>query len=181
MPSLEDLSSEARDELASLARQLAESPDTREAFLRLTKKARPEMTIDSLDVKDQLEARNKELTDKYESLENKLRERDAREELDRRRQNLVRNGKAKSDDEVSEIEKLMLEKGIQNHETAAEYYSLSKQSAQPTSPNVFSNNFLNETARDTLSKFNKNPIAAARDEAAKALNEIRKNPRPIGF
>ena len=35
--SLEDLSHEARDELALLARQLAENPKTRKAFLRLTK------------------------------------------------------------------------------------------------------------------------------------------------
>jgi len=39
MPSLEDLSPEARDELAALARQLAENPATRKDFLRLTKKS----------------------------------------------------------------------------------------------------------------------------------------------
>ena len=57
MPSLEDLSSDARDELAMLARELADNPDTREAFLRLTKKARPSLNIDSIDLKDEVSAR----------------------------------------------------------------------------------------------------------------------------
>jgi hypothetical protein len=43
--SLEDLSMEARDELALLARQLSENPATRKDFLRLTKKAKPDMPI----------------------------------------------------------------------------------------------------------------------------------------
>ena len=41
--SLEDLSFEARDELAQLARTLAENPNTRKDFLRLTKKAKPDL------------------------------------------------------------------------------------------------------------------------------------------
>ena len=50
--SLEDLSTEARDELAALARQLAENPNTRKDFLRLTKKAKPDMPIPELEIED---------------------------------------------------------------------------------------------------------------------------------
>lgn len=50
--SLEDLSLEARDELALLARQLAENPATRKDFLRLTKKNRPDMPIPELEIED---------------------------------------------------------------------------------------------------------------------------------
>jgi len=181
MPSLEDLTPEARDELALLARELAENPSTRENFLRLTKQARPSMTIDAIDMKDTIDAKSRELQDKYDALENKMREREAVEELERRRQALIEKGKAKSKDDVKEIEKVMLEKGIQNHETAADYYEFMKTAATPTSPQVFNGSFMNETARDTLSKFYKNPAVAARDEAARALTELRKNPRPVGF
>jgi len=181
MPSLEDLTPDARDELALLARELAENPNTRESFLRLTKKARPNLTIDSIDMKDDLDSRFKVMQEQNDALHNKLRERDALDELQNRRKNLVKTGKAKSEDDVGEIEKVMLEKGITNHETAADYYEFMKTSAKPTSPNVFNSSFMNETARDTLSKFRTNPVAAARDEAAKALFELRKNPRPIGF
>ena len=45
--SLENLTLEARDELALLAQSLAENPATRKDFLKLTKKAKPEMVIKS--------------------------------------------------------------------------------------------------------------------------------------
>ena len=181
MPSLEDLTPDARDELALLARQLAENPDTRDSFLRLTKKVKPNLTIDAIDIKDQVDARFAAYEARNQVLEGKLREKDALEELEKRRQSLVKRGKAKSDEDVAEIEKVMLEKGITNHDTAADYYEYMKTSATPTSPQVFNRSFMNESARDTLAKFRVNPVAAARDEAAKALSELRKNPRPIGF
>ena len=72
---------------------------------------------------------------------------------------------------------LMIEKGIANHETAAEYHSWMKQAAAPT-PSQF--------PQPVMSKFNtqdymKNPVGAARDAAHAALSEFRKNPRPIGL
>jgi hypothetical protein len=39
---------------------------------------------------------------------------------------------AESDADIADIEKLMIEKGIANHETAAEYHSWMKQAAAPT-------------------------------------------------
>jgi hypothetical protein len=149
--------------------------------LRLTKKVKPNLTIDAIDIKDQVDARFAEYEARNQVLEGKLREKDALEELEKRRQSLVKRGKAKSDEDVAEIEKVMLEKGITNHDTAADYYEYMKTSATPTSPQVFNRSFMNESARDTLAKFRVNPVVAARDEAAKALTELRKNPRPIGF
>ena len=184
MPSLEDIqhmAPEARDELALLAKELAEDPSTREAFLRLTKQKRQNLTIDAIDLKDQFNAKFEEIAAQNEALQAKLREKEALEELERRRQSLVKKGKAKSDDDVAEIEKVMLEKGITNHETAAEYHEFMKRAATPTTIQAFDKSFMNEQARDTLSKFRVNPQQAARDEAARALTELRKNPRPIGF
>ena len=48
--SLEDLSLEQRDELAALAKTLADNPQTRKDFLRLTKTARPDVPIPELDI-----------------------------------------------------------------------------------------------------------------------------------
>lgn len=181
MPSLENLTPEARDELALLAQELAEDPSTREQFLRLTKQKRQNLTIDAIDLKDQFNARFEQMQAQNEQLQAKLREKDALEELERRRQSLVKKGKVKSEEDVAEIEKVMLEKGITNHETAAEYFDWMKRTAAPTSIQAFDKSFMNEQARDTLSKFKHNPQQAARDEAARALTELRKNPRPIGF
>lgn len=180
MASLEDLSPEARDELASLARELADNPETRESFLRLTKKARPQMPIGEIDLKDEMASRLEQAQTRMEQLEGKLREKDALDELKNRREKLVRSKGVKEED-IEEIEKIMLEKGITSHESAADYYNWMRQAATPTPQKAFSRNVLDEAARDNLSKFWKNPQVAARDEAARALNELRKNPRPIGI
>lgn len=181
MPSLEDLTPEARDELAQLARELADNPDTREAFLRLTKKARPQLTIDAIDLKDEVAARLEQSNERVSQLEGKLREREALDTLDRRRRDLIKTGKVKSEDDIAEVEKVMLEKGITNHEAAADYWNYMRQAATPTPQTSYNRNVLDEGARNSLSKFWKNPAGAARDEAAKALYELRKNPKPIGF
>jgi hypothetical protein len=181
MPSLEDLTPDARDELALLARELAENPQTREQFLRLTKAARPSVSIDSIDLKDEVSRVVEEANSRVSQMENKLRERDALDDLKERRRNLLQSGKAKSKDDIEKIERLMLEKGIQNHETAADYFDWMNKAATPTPSKQFNQNVLDESARGILSKFWKNPAGAARDEASKALMEMRKNPRPIGI
>ena len=89
----------------------------------------------------------------------------------------MKKGLIDREEDVEEVEKVMLEKGITNHESAAEYWRWMKESAAPTpsgyNPNVIS--------KFDLSKYWKNPVMGARDEAMKALNELRKNPRPIGL
>ena len=50
--SLEDLSLEDRDQLALLAKQLAENPATRKQMLQLTKQVRPDMPIPELEIEE---------------------------------------------------------------------------------------------------------------------------------
>jgi hypothetical protein len=61
-----------------------------------------------------------------------LRERDARDKLNENRQALFKKGLAKDDGDIEQIEKVMLEKNIPSHETAAEYWKWMQQSAAPT-------------------------------------------------
>jgi hypothetical protein len=109
-------------------------------------------------------------------LEAKLREKDAVDELNKRRQAIVKKGLA-SEDQIDAIEKIMLEKGMTNHETAAEYWQWMQQAAVPT-PSGYNPNPLKGF---DLSKFWKDPKMAARNSAAEALAELRKNNRPIGI
>jgi hypothetical protein len=44
------MSNEQTLELAALAKQLAENPETRKDFLRLTKKAKPDLPIPELEI-----------------------------------------------------------------------------------------------------------------------------------
>ena len=182
MSSLEDLSPEARDELALIARQLAENPQTRNDFLRMTKKVKPDITIDTIDLEDKFSAQLQRRDEEVQELRAKLMEKDALESLKERRQSLIEKGKVTSKDDIEKVEKIMLEKGINNHETAAEYWAWMNKSQEPTSSqSLYSPNVMNQQARDTLSKFWSNSKVAAREEAARALDEIRRNPKAIGI
>lgn len=175
--SLENLSPDARDELAALAQQLAENPKTRRDFLRMTKQVKPDLPIPELDIEDYTNRAVSKSDERVQALEAKLAEKDAQTELDRRRQSLMKKGLIDSEDDVGEVEKIMLERGITNHETAAEYHQWMKQAATPT-PSSYNPSTI---SKFDLSNYWKNPVTAARNEAAKALNDLRKRNRPIGL
>jgi len=175
--SLENLSLEARDELAALAQTLAENPETRKDFLRMTKRVKPDLPIPELDIEDYTHRAVSRSEDRVQALEAKLREKEALEELQKRRQSLLKKGLITNESEVGDVEKIMLERGITSHETAAEYHQWMKQAAVPTSTGY------NPSAvkQFDLNKYWKNPAAAARNEAMNALNDLRKPQRPIGL
>jgi hypothetical protein len=174
---LENISLEARDELAALAQQLAENPSTRKEFLRMTKKVKPDLPIPELEIEESTHAAVSKAEQRVQQLEAKLREKDALAELDKRRQGLIKKGLIASEDEVKDVEKIMLERGITNHETAAEFHQWMKQAAVPTSSG-YNPQVINKF---DLNRYWKNPVGAARDEAMKALGDLRKPTRPIGL
>ena len=174
--SLENLSIEARDELAALAQQLADNPETRKDFLRMTKKVKPDIPIPELDIEEKTTQAVGRAEQRVQELEAKLKQKEAMDELNRRRQTIVKKGLA-SEDDIEGIEKLMLEKKIADHETAAQYHEWMKQAAEPT-PSGYNPNVMKKW---DLGAYMKNPVTAARDEAVKALGELRKPTRPIGL
>lgn len=177
--SLEDLSLEQRDELAMLAKQLADNPKTRKDFLRMTQTVKPEMSIPELEIEKYTNDRLSESDKRVMKLENDLRERDIRSDLDRRRNDLKTKGLAKTDADIQAIEKIMLEKGVTNHETAAEYWDWMKQAAVPTSDSAMGYS-PNVMSKFNLKPFFENRVQAARNEAAQALTDLKKN-RAIGI
>jgi hypothetical protein len=175
--SLEDVSYEQRDQLAALMRELSDNPATRKDVLRLTKKLKPELVIPELDIEESTNSAVSEARKELDELKAQLAQRNAEEALDKRRSSLMRKGLASSEQDVEEIEKIMLEKKIADHDTAAEYWQWMKQSAAPT-PTGYNPSAV---SKFDLNKYYKNPVGAARDEAAKALQDLRKNSKPIGF
>ena len=175
--SLENISPDARDELAALAQQLAENPATRKDFLRMTKKVKPDLPIPELEIEETTTRAVSKAEERVQALEAKLREKEAIEELQKRREQLVKKGLEKSEDDVEAVEKLMLEKGITNHETAAEYHEWMRQAAVPTASSYNPS----PVKGFDLNKYWKNPNQAARNEALNALNELRNPRRPIGL
>jgi hypothetical protein len=174
--SLEEMNPAER-ELALLAQTLAENPETRKDFLRLTKKVKPDLPIPELEIEQYTTNAVNQAEQRVQQLEAKLRERDAVEELEKRRSQLLKKKLIDSEDEIKDVEKVMLEKGITNHETAAEFHKWMKQAATPTSSGYAPS----AVKQFDLNKYWKNPNVAAREEAVKALNELRKPMRPIGL
>ena len=175
--SLENLDPSARDELAALAQQLAENPETRKEFLRMTKKVKPDLPIPELELENTVNRAVAQSDQRVQQLEAKLREKEAMETLEKRRQALLEKNLIANKDEIKDVEKLMLERGITNHETAAEYHKWMKQAAVPTSSGYNPN----AVKQFDLGRYWKNPANAAREEAVKAFNDLRKPTRPIGL
>ena len=174
--SLENLSLEQRDELAGLMQQLADTPETRKDILRLTRKIRPGLNVPELDIEDNTNSAISQMRAENEALKAKFSQREAVENLENIRRNVVKKGLV-SEDEMPQVEKLMLEKRIADHETAAEHYNWMKQAAKPT-PTGYNPSAIRQF---DLGKYWKNPTQGARNEAAQALSELRKNSRPIGI
>lgn len=179
MASLEDLPQGTRDELALLARELSDNPATRKKFLALTREIKPDMPMPELDIEDRLTAAEKASGERIAKLEGQLAEEAMRKELKARRDAIKASGKAASDEDVEAIEKLMLERGIQSHETAADYFQWMKQAAAPT-PVAYNRNVFDTDTREKMKPYWKNPQTAARDEAQRAFTDFRKNPRVAG-
>jgi hypothetical protein len=175
--SLEDMSFEQRDQLALLMRELSDNPSTRKDVLRLTKQLKPDLVIPELEIENTTKSYVDKLEQRLMERDAKDREQDALRDLESRRNKLIKKGLVDREEDIHEVEKIMLEKGITNHEAAAEYWNWMKQSATPT-PTGYNPSAV---SKFDLGKYYKNPQAAARDEAAKALQELRKNSRPIGF
>ena len=175
--SLENISLEARDELAALSQMLAENPETRKDFLRMTKKVKPDLPIPELEMEEYTRKAVTQSEERVQQLEAKLRERDAVEELQKRRNALMKKGLIQSESEIEEVEKIMLDKKIHDHETAAQYHAWMKQAAVPTSSGYNPS----PVKQFDLNRYWKNPAGAARTEAMNALNDLRRPNRPIGL
>ena len=174
--SLENLSLEQRDELAGLMQQLADTPETRKDILRLTKKIRPGLNVPELEIEDHTNSALQQMRAENDAIRAKLQQKEAVENLEKIRHGMVKKGLV-SEDEIPEIEKLMLEKKIADHETAAEHFRWMKQAAVPT-PTGYNPSAIRQF---DLGKYWKDPRGAAQQEAVRAFADLRKPTRPIGL
>jgi hypothetical protein len=175
--SLENYSPEQVNELAALALDLSNNPKTRKSLLRLTKEVRPDLVTPELEIEDYTEKKVSQANQRVEDLEAKLREKELKENLKEKRDALLKKGLIDNESDIEEVEKVMLENKIADHETAAQYWQWMKQAAAPT-PTGYNPN---PVAKFDLGKYYKNPQQAARDEASKALSELRNTRKPIGI
>jgi hypothetical protein len=148
--SLEGLSAEQITGLASLAKGLGDNPKTRKDFMRLVKSGNPDLSIPEVDLPDEIMSRIETEAKKREALEAQLLEASVREQV-RERRELLKRQKNLSDAQVEDVEKMMVEKGISNHDTAAEFYLSQQRLAEPT-PSYATPKKLEVPALDQLRK-----------------------------
>lgn len=166
--SLEDMDEDTRDDLAALASKLANDPGTRRDFLKLAKKANPNLPIPELDMEEHVSKATESANKKIETLENRLMEKDINDRIQKARSQIVKDGLV-SESDVPEVEKLMTEKKIPDHRTAAEFFKLQKESARPT-PSAFTPN----TLPVDMKTIGKDVNGWARREASAAIDDLMK-------
>ncbi len=115
--SLEDFSQEQIDRMAEMYQAIITNPETREMALRATKIVNPKLAIPELDSKVAIEAAVKPVQERLDAMvADKLRQ-EAEDRVHTARKNLKAQGY--SDEDVTAIEKVMVDDKIASHETAA--------------------------------------------------------------
>lgn len=152
--------------LADIALELAHG-DTREEFINLVQKKRPDFQAPDVAVK-KLEKRVEE---RFEQEKETKRQEEMTARLERQRQKLVDDGKYTSED-VGKIESYMQERGIGDYEDGAILWG-ARQAPAASTPEI-------KTSRWEMPSFKglmDNPNAWAANEAHKAIAEFKHNRR----
>ncbi len=155
------------EDLGSLAKSLASNPDTRKDFLRLMKKARPNLPIPELDVEDQITASRQQDIDRINKLEEQLANRDIEGRISTSRKTIKEKYRL-NDTQVEEVEAMMTAKRIGDYDSAARLYQMEQEVAAPTPAAV---TFDLPVKADELKGTNINNWA--KNEAYKTLREMR--------
>ena len=139
--------------------------------MRLAKTASPDTPIPEIDLKDQVRAMAQPLVDKVATLERQMLTRSVEDNIMGKRNSLYEKGFKK--DEVDQIEKLMVERQIPSHDTAAEFFKMQKQTATPTpstmTPITLPTNVMESMKNGGQSGMNQ----WARGEAYTVINDLK--------
>ena len=170
--SLEGKSVEDIEALAELANALGNNPATRLDFLRLTKKANPTANIPEIDIPIGLQGAMKPHLDRLAQLEAQAVERDTRDRItSQRKQALSVSGITEAD--MPAVEKLMTDRKILDHTTAAEFHVAQRRMAEPTPSSLTGLRTFGKPVMPDLAAFQGNLQAHARNEAYAAIDQLR--------
>lgn len=169
--SLEGKTAEEIQSLAELSASLMNDPKTRAGMLRLTKMANPAANIPEIDIPDSIASAFKPQLDRLAQLEKQVQERDAQDRVRSARKNALEvQGVSKED--IPAIEKLMVDKQIPDHKTAAEFLQMQRKSAEPT-PAAGVNRTFGMPKTPDLKDFGGNMQAWARKNAFDVIDQLR--------
>jgi hypothetical protein len=170
--SLEGKTPEEIASYAALADQLQADPRTREGFLRLAKTVNPDAAIPEIDMPARMAQQFKPMFDELNALKEQMARRDIEDKVKaNRKAALSVDGVSRAD--LPAIEKLMVEKQIPDHKTAAEFFALQNRAADPTPANQGTTRTFGAPKLPDLKEFGGNQLAWARKTAAQAIDEFR--------
>lgn len=128
--SLEGKTVEEIQALAELAEAMNSDPRTRKTFLQAAKTLNPNTHVPEIDIPAALAAQFAEPLKQLDALTKAAAERELRDRVEASRRQIVSKGVAESD--IPAIEKMMVDKGIANHDTAVEHFRMTQRAAEPT-------------------------------------------------
>lgn len=169
---LEDFTPAQLAQMAELANKLATNPKTRGDFLRMTKEVNPDTHIPEVDIPAAMEAKFKPTLDRLAQLEEQQARREAEDRVRQQRKAALKVEGVSSDD-MPKIEKLMVERGIADHKTAAEFYVLQNRQAEPTPAAAQATRVFGPPKTPDLKEFNGNMSAWAKKNAFDMIDQLR--------
>ncbi len=150
--------------LAGVTRELLANPATRNRLQAMVKEVHPDQFIPEVDIPARVLG---PVNEEVNRLQKELSEMRAEREVERRRAALVDSGVVAKGD-VADVEKLMMERGIGDYNTAAELLKFQRQAAVPATTYDSTRMTLPTDQADLM----KNPRAYAMNEAYKAIHEM---------
>lgn len=155
---------------AELVTELNKNSATRGDFLRLVKKAKPNVSIPEIDAAAPIEARIGELTKTIDELKTGLLQKEQDQSLGAARRVLTET-RGYTEDGIKELEKFMLETNTADHLVAADALEKRKPAAKPMRPQFEVRGFFDTDEQDDKA-WVENPERALDKELNKAFEAI---------
>lgn len=172
--SLEGKTAEEIAQLAELAQSLGTNPKTRLGFLQLTKNANPDISIPEIDIPNSMYPAFQKSMERLGKLEQENADMKMEKSVLSKRSALLANDKLNvTQKDIPAIEKLMVEKGIPDHNTAAEFYQMQQKAATPTPAQTTTGQRHNPVPTMDLKPFSGNINQWAQQTARDTIDSIR--------
>jgi hypothetical protein len=174
MTTLEELTPNQIMQLAGMTHQLANDPATRADYLRLVKKRNPNVPIPEIDAVDHVNGQIDALKADNEKLRQERQEEKLVAAIEKKRASVIAKHKL-TDDQMTEIEKLMVEKHLPDYDTAAEFFTMQNKVAAPTPSSIANPDWkMPDSAVWNKGIGNKQQLdKIAREQAYAAWNEVK--------
>jgi hypothetical protein len=128
---LNNLSEETRDELASMMLRIAGKKDTRSDLLKLMKKDNPDLVVPELDTATAVQEATGSLEKKFQDFLDSQKKEQFEKSLAEKK-NTVQQANGYSADDMKKIEELMMNRQVLNYEDASKLYNMERTPDEPT-------------------------------------------------